>query len=86
MAKCILNMTGQEAKVDCGTDKVCRRVEAGIKGGIQKMRLLWEQNTHEEDWGFLLIDACNTFNEENCTEMLWAVQFEWPSGAQFALN
>ena len=50
------------------------------------MRLLWEEHSLEEDWGFLLIDAWNAFNEENRTVMLWAVRHECPSGAQFTFN
>ena len=50
------------------------------------MRVLWEEHKKEEDWGFLLIDAHNTFNEENRTAMLWAVRHEWPSGTQFTFN
>ena len=46
----------------------------------------WAQHSDEEDWGFLLIDARNAFNEENRTAMLWAVRYEWPSGAQFTYN
>ena len=40
----------------------------------------------EEDWGFLFIDTRKVFNEENRTEMLWAIRYEWPSGAQFTYN
>ena len=50
------------------------------------MHVLWQEHSQEEYWGFLLIDAQNTFNEENRTEMLWAVWHEWPSGAQFTFN
>ena len=50
------------------------------------MRVIWEDHTQEEDCGFLLIDAHNVFNEENRTDMLWAVRHKWPSGAQFTFN
>ena len=50
------------------------------------MLLLWEQHSQEEDWGFLLIDAQNEFNEDNCMAILWAVQHDWTSGAQFTFN
>ena len=50
------------------------------------MRLLWIHHSQEEYWGFLLIHARNAFNEENRTAMLWAVQHEWPRGAQFTVN
>ena len=61
-------------------------IEAVIEVGMYVMRLLWEQNSQVEHWGFLLIDAWNTFNEENWSAMLWVVRHEWPSGAQFNLN
>ena len=50
------------------------------------MRVLWEDHRKEEDWGFLLIDARNAFNEENWKAMLWSVRHEWPSGAQFTFK
>ena len=79
-------MTGQEAKATFGTEKLAGGVESEIEGAIHSMRLMWEQHSKEEDWGFLLIDARNSFNEENRTAMLWAVRHEWPGGAQFTFN
>ena len=86
MAKCLLRVTGQEVKAACGTDELAGGVEAGIEDGIHAMRVLWEEHLQEEDWGFLLIDVRNMFNEENRTAILWPVRHEWPSGAQFAFN
>ena len=57
-----------------------------IKGGVQNMCLLWEQHYQEEYWVFILINARNAFNEENQTEMLWAVWHEWPSATQFTFK
>ena len=50
------------------------------------MQHLWAQHQLEDDWGFLLIDAKNAFNEQNQTAMLWAVRREWPSGARFVFD
>ena len=50
------------------------------------MRALWEEHAQEEDWGFLLIKTRNAFNEENPTALLWDVQHEWPSVAQFTFD
>ena len=47
------------------------------------MRLLWEHNYQDEDWGFLLIDACNYFIQEKRTAMLWNLRHELTSSAQF---
>ena len=58
----------------------------GSRGFIHTVRLLWQQHAKEEDLGLLLIDARNAFIEKNRTAVLWAVRFEWPSGARFAFN
>ena len=50
------------------------------------MQILWHPHAQEKDWGFILIDAYNAFNEEDHTSMLWAVHHECPSGAWFAFN
>ena len=86
MAKFLLQVAGPEAKASCGTTQLTGKVEAGIEDAIHSMRVLWEEHAQEEDWGFLLIDARNAFNEENRTAMLWSVWHEWPSGMQFTFN
>ena len=55
-------------------------METGIEGGIHAMQLMWKQNAQEEDWVFILVYARNMIKEENRTEMLWDVRFEWHSG------
>ena len=65
-----------ESKAAYETDQMVGWVEAGIEWGMHYMRLLWAQHSQEEYWGFLLIDARNSFNEENQTAMLWAVRHE----------
>ena len=80
MVKCLLKVAGPEAKAACGTTQLVGGLEAGIEGAIHAMRVLFEEHREEEDWGFLLIDARNVFNEENRTAMLWAVWHECPSG------
>ena len=79
-------MTGQETKAACRTDQLSGGFKAGIDGGIHGLRLLWAHHSQEEDWRFLLIYAWNAFNEENRTVILWAIQYEWPSGAQFTFK
>ena len=70
MAKCLLRVAGPEAKAACSTTQLAGGTEAGIEGAINAMHVLWEEHKNEEDWGFLFIDAHNTFNEENRTAML----------------
>ena len=86
MVKCLLKVAGPKAKSAWGTTQLAGGFEAGIEGAIHEVHALFEEHRKEEDWGFLLIEACNAFNEENRTAMLWAAQNEWPSGAQFTFN
>ena len=86
VAKYVLTVAGAEAKEACGTEQLCGGLEAGTEGRIHAVRLLCQHHAQEEDWGFLLIDARNAFNEENHTAMLWAVRHKWPSGARIAFN
>ena len=40
MAKCLLRVTGKEAKAACRTDQLAGGVEVGIEGGIHDMSVL----------------------------------------------
>ena len=86
LAKCVLVVTGVEAKESCGAEQLCSGLEAGIEGEIHVVRLLWQHHDQEEEWGFLLIDKPNVFNEDNRTAMMWEVRHEWTNGAWFAFN
>jgi hypothetical protein len=68
--KCVMLISGGEAKDACGIDQLCASLEAGIEGGIHIMPLLWEMHAAEENWGFLLVDAKNAFNAANWIVML----------------
>ena len=70
MAKCLLRVAWAEAKPACGTTQLAGGMESGIEGTIHVMCVLWEEHNQEEDWGFLLIDARNAFNEENQIAMV----------------
>ena len=86
MDKCLLQVTGQEAKAARGTENIARSIEAGIEGGIHAIRMMWQHHSQEEDWGLLLIDARNVFNEENRTAVIWDVSHDWPSCMQFTFK
>ena len=65
MAKCVLRVTRQEAKVACGKYQLAGIIKAVREGVIHDMRLLWSHHSQEEDWGFLLIDS----TEQQCFGM-----------------
>eukprot|EP00978_Attheya_sp_CCMP212_P035431 scaffold154276_cov33-Attheya_sp.AAC.2 len=85
-AKCLLVAAGEEAKDACGIDQVYAGLEAGIEGSIHAINKLWGEHEEEEEWGFLLVDATNAFNEGNRMMILWSVRHKWPSGARFTFN
>ena len=80
MEKWLLQVTGPEVKAACSTSQLDVGVEAEIEGAIHSMRVIWEEHSLKGDWGFLLIEARNSFNEENRTDMLCSIQNELPSG------
>ena len=69
-AKTVLILAGNEAKEVCGDEQLCVGLEAGIEGGIHAAREEWIEHEDDEEWGFLLVDARNEFNEGNRTAIL----------------
>eukprot|EP00978_Attheya_sp_CCMP212_P026136 scaffold85322_cov36-Attheya_sp.AAC.1 len=57
-----------------------------IEGSIHAIHELWGEHDEEDEWGFLLVDATNAFNEGNHIMILWTVHHEWPSGARFTFT
>ena len=41
LAKCILAVTGAEAKEAYGTEHLCGGMEGGVEGAIHAVQLLW---------------------------------------------
>ena len=75
-----------EAKSACGTTQLVGGLEASIEGAIHVVRVLFEEHRKEEDWGFLLVDARNAFNEKNRTAMLWAPGMSGPVARSLLLT
>jgi hypothetical protein len=65
------------------TDNLCRGLQCGIDGALHASQAIWDLHHMEEDWGFLLVDARNAFNEQYQMVMLWNVCHEWQTGAMF---
>jgi hypothetical protein len=81
-----LAVAGEEAKDACVIDQLCAGLKAGIEGAIHAIKELWAMHEQEEEWGFLLVDARNAFNEACRIAMLWTVRHKWPAGARFTFN
>jgi len=63
LAKTVVAMTGHLATTACGADQLCCGLKAGIEGGIHAMAQLWKHMADEPDFGILMLDAKNAFNE-----------------------
>jgi hypothetical protein len=79
-------VTGREVAAACETDDVCTSLQGGIEAVIHVMQAIWGSHHMKEEWGFLLIDVKNAFNEIDQTVMLWNVWHEWPPGTRFVFN
>jgi hypothetical protein len=53
---------------------------------MRHSQLTPETKLTQHEWGLLLINAKNAFNEGNWMKMLWTIQHKWPSGAHFMFN
>ena len=85
-AKIVFKVTGTEATMACQDDQLCARLKAGIDGAIHKVRALWDEKSSTKEWGFLLVDAKNTFNKINQVGMLLTVRHLRPSGYRFVFD
>ena len=85
-AKCIIKVAGGQAKDACGTSQLCAGLEAGIEGAVHAVNALWDVHQHDDDWGFLLVDTRNAFNEGNRTAFMWTIRHRWPAGVRFTFN
>ena len=80
LAKCVLKVAGIEAEIACGKVQLCTGLEAGIDNVIYAVHQLWDENSEDEEWRYLLVDSRNASNEGNRMSMLWKVRHLWPQG------
>ena len=59
---------------------------ASIEGAIHAAHSAWDSHSDDDNFGFLLIDARNAFNELDHNMMLYVVHHIWPQGARFLYN
>jgi hypothetical protein len=86
LQKTVLLVAGREVVMACRTENICGGLQGGMDGTMHAAQSMWDTQGMEEDWGFLLVDVKNTFNEHCGTMALWNVRHEWPSGARFVFN
>ena len=64
-ANIVLKVTVPEATMACQDDQLCAGLKAGIDSAIHGVQALWDENLSTDEWGVLLVDAKNTFNDSN---------------------
>ena len=64
-SKIVLKDMGPETSMACHDGQLHAGLKAGIKSTIHRVQALWYENLSTGEWGFLLVDAKNAFNEIN---------------------
>jgi len=64
-AKCLLAVAGKNAADECGIDNLSGGMSAGIEAAFHSANEVVDGNYETDDWGFILVDARNAFNELN---------------------
>ena len=85
-SKIVLKATGPKATIASQDDKLCAGLKAGINSAVNGVQAIWGKKRTKEDWGFLIVDTNNVFNEINKVGILLMVRHLWPSGARFVFN
>jgi hypothetical protein len=86
VSKVMVELTKEEAAVACGVDQLCAGLEAGCEAAAHWAASEWDRLSETVDFGTLLIDAKNAFNEVNRCLMLWNVRHLWPSASRYMFN
>ena len=76
LAKCVLGVTGKDAKLACRADQVCMGTKVGIEGAIHIAKARVDQYQLKDIWGFLLVNSRKMFNEGNRTAMMWTMRYK----------
>ena len=70
----------------CQDDQLCDGLKVGIDRYIHGVKYICYAESSTEDWGLLLVDAKNAFNEIDRIRILWTVLHLYPSIDRFVLT
>ena len=68
-------MAGPAATQAAGTTKLAISVPASMEDTVHAALCHWEAKASEPDYGFLMIDARNAFNELDRNMMLYVLRY-----------
>ena len=86
LAKLLLAEAGPSATDAAGIFNVSAGLPAGIEAAVHAAHEAWTATATDDNFGFLLIDARNAFNELDRNMMLYVLRHIWPQGARFIFN
>ena len=86
ITRCVIAAAGPAATQAAGTTQLAVGLPTGIKGAIHAACHHWEPQAFEPNYGFLMVEAKNAFNELDCTTMLYVKRYLWPQGARYIYN
>ena len=75
LAKCVLKVSSAEAKDACCNAQLYTSLKPRIEVTAHAAHTLFVERDDEEEYGFLIVDAANTFNAGNCSSCLWTVRY-----------
>uniref|UniRef100_A0A1X7SXG4 Reverse transcriptase domain-containing protein n=1 Tax=Amphimedon queenslandica TaxID=400682 RepID=A0A1X7SXG4_AMPQE len=84
ICKVVCMVTRDDATSVCGTEQLCAGLKCGIEGAIHTATELFD--SHDDDFGVLIMDASNAFNSINRLAMLWNIRILWPRASRFIFN
>ena len=85
-ANYVLRIMSTKATNACKDNQLCASLRAVIYRAVHCVQALWDNNSSTNNWGYLLVDAKNVFNEINWNIILWTVRHLVQSGAWFVFN
>jgi hypothetical protein len=84
IGKAICLVTRSDAGSICGSKQLCAGLKCGIEGAIHSVTDLFD--SHDDDYGVLIVDAKNAFNSINRISLLWNIRILWPQASRFIFN
>ena len=81
-----MKVTGPEATKRCQYDQIFSGLKVVTDGSVHRVQAIWDSKLSTKNWGFLLMDAKNVFNEINHIVMIFTVCHLSTYKARFVFN
>ena len=85
ICKSVAEFTKIDLEETCPTDHSACGLKAGVEGAIHALSDVFD-DSKEDGYGMLLMDASNAFNSLNRETALWNARILWPRCSRFLFN